>query len=143
MDKLRVADTPLAHWLNRAMGDWVDPETLVRGISQNQLRARCGLSQASIWEILKQGHIPKPETLDTLAEFFQVNVLVLYIYAYLVENSSLEEEARMSLMRIARLLEALPVKESQEFVASLVTESEAMQLAAERWSALERIEASS
>jgi transcriptional regulator with XRE-family HTH domain len=134
MHKLRVADTPLAHWLNRAMANYVDPETLVRGISQNQLRARSGISQATIWEILKQGHTPKPETLSALAEFFNVNPLVLHIYAYLSEDEAIgDEDTRTSLLRIARLMETLPQETQDQFVEELAVQAEAILVASDRW----------
>jgi predicted DNA-binding transcriptional regulator AlpA len=74
-DTVPLADTPLAHWINRAMAAWEDPDTGMLSISQKQLCARTGISTASLYQILKQGHTPKPEVLLTLAAFFMEALL--------------------------------------------------------------------
>lgn len=93
MDRQKVADTPLAQWLNEAMSKWQDPDTQVYGLNQNQLRHKSGLSQASIWGILKKGHTPKPEIVRTLAEFFDVSPSYLFRLAYMPDEPHPDPEA--------------------------------------------------
>ena len=46
--KLKLADTPLAQWLNREMARWQYPETDLFGLSGNKLAALSGISQTLI-----------------------------------------------------------------------------------------------
>jgi len=101
MDQIPVSNTPLAEWLAKAMGQYRDPDTGMYGLSQNQLRKLSGVSQAAIWEILKQGHAPRAEVLIRLAEFFGESPFYLFRLAYLPNEKPERIDALEA--RIARL----------------------------------------
>lgn len=103
-----VALTPLAEWLEKAMREWKDPVTQKRGLSQNRLRNETGLSQASIWEILKKGHIPKPEALVTLARFFGVSPSWLFGLAYAPDEPSLSLRVQSKFIMMSQRVFSLP-----------------------------------
>ena len=87
-----------------------------------------GLSQAQISDILTAGHIPKYETLNKLAEFFQVNHLTLYILAY---AETVPEEHQNGMLRFGKMLQLVPLEESNAFAQSLYAEAEAIVVAQE------------
>jgi transcriptional regulator with XRE-family HTH domain len=126
MDSLAVADTPLANWLNERMAQWQDPETRVYGLSQNQLRERSGVSQTSVWEILKQGHTPKPDVLIRLAEFFDVSPVFLFRLAYLPESEGFTPEVLSKLDQLERILARMPRSVQLLAVDSLIVQARAL-----------------
>jgi transcriptional regulator with XRE-family HTH domain len=119
--KLSLASTPLAKWLAWRMATWIDPETLVPGLSQNRLHELAGISQAQLHEILKQGHAPKPETLDLLARFFGLSPVTLYRIAYLGEQ---EPGLLDKLDRLDRILSSLPSNVAEVLLQQILEEVE-------------------
>jgi lambda repressor-like predicted transcriptional regulator len=80
--RLPIVDTPLANWLNERMARWQDPETRVYGLTSRQLALHAGISTTEVLDIMKQGHTPKGEALNSLALFFNVEPEVLWDLAY-------------------------------------------------------------
>lgn len=118
----RLANTALAHWLVHRMSRWIDPNTYMPGLSQHKLARLSGVSQAQVHEILKQGHAPKPETLDRLARFFGVGAVYLYRLAYRPDNLSPEILAKID--RLESILEKLPPGIVENFLDSQVAKAE-------------------
>jgi transcriptional regulator with XRE-family HTH domain len=96
MAELRRADTALAEWLAHAMARWINPRTLMPGISQRRLAEETGVSQTQLHAIIKKGHSPGPEILIKFADFFGANRLSLFALAYLSDGEEAAFEVRKS-----------------------------------------------
>jgi transcriptional regulator with XRE-family HTH domain len=134
-DTVPLADTPLAHWINRAMAAWEDPDTGMLSISQKQLCARTGISTASLYQILKQGHTPKPEVLLTLAAFFNVSPMPLFRMAYLTEEeeANVDPTVQAQMTRLEHIVERLPMGAQAHFMEALLGQAQMLAAAVRRW----------
>jgi transcriptional regulator with XRE-family HTH domain len=121
------------------MATWQDPETEVYGLSQNKLRELSGVSQAAIYEILKQGHSPKPEVLIRLAEFFEVSPFTLFRLAYMPdsEESGWSPDIQAQMSRLESILSRVPAPAQVQFLESLLNQARMLATAAEQWTRAE------
>lgn len=84
---LKLADTTLARWLAKKMSQATHHETDMPGISQRYLSQQIDVSQSQLSDILKNGHVPQPNTLFVLADYFDTPYMTMLGIAYLgVEN---------------------------------------------------------
>ena len=132
----KLADTPLARWLEQQRGTYLDPETGRYGLSQNEMARRVGVSQAQLSAILADGHIPKSEFLNTLAEFFGVSPVLLYRLAYLPESEdpSFPTEIYDKLVELETILADLPHQVQLRFINDVLNYAELHAAAVEKWS---------
>lgn len=82
MDKRELADTELARWLAAQMATFRASKNSMPGLSQQELAKRAGVSQSTIFCILKQGRVPNPETLRLVGDVFEVPLEDLVHVAY-------------------------------------------------------------
>jgi transcriptional regulator with XRE-family HTH domain len=66
-------DSPLAQWLRAQLDK--------RGLTQNQVAVYAGVSAATLTDILRNGHIPKAETLCRLADYFDASRIDVFVLA--------------------------------------------------------------
>jgi transcriptional regulator with XRE-family HTH domain len=139
-----VADTHLARWLNHQMAEWEDPKTGRRGLSVNRLAKLSRVSQTSVFEILKEGTIPKAETLVKFAEFFEVSPMTLFrlVYAPETEERGFPPEIRAKLVEFEDILKNVPDTMQLQFLESLVLQARMLLVAAEQWQNGEMVEES-
>ena len=143
-EELPVADTPLAEWLNERMGEWVDPQTGRRGLSVNKLARLSEVSQTSVFVILKEGRIPRADTLVKLAEFFNVSPMTLFRLVYIEDSGSGIEfslEARAKVIELEQILSEVPVSMQVQFMESLISQAQMLLTVVERWRQVEEGEA--
>ena len=135
MSTRKVADTPLAQWLNAKMGEYADPDTGRRGLSMHGLAQKGGLTQSHIWAILKGDVVPKAEVLTRLAEFFGVSPLTLFRLAYLgpEDQPGFSPEVRAKLLEIEDILAGVPPQARMHLIQLLVTQAQMLKVAAEAW----------
>lgn len=57
---------------NMALAQWLRTQMHARELSHNELARRSGVPGATITRIVRGGHVPRPATLHTLADFFGV-----------------------------------------------------------------------
>ena len=137
----QLADTELARWLDKKRATWYDEETGRYGLSGNELARRVGISQAQLSTILSEGHIPKAEHLNLIAEFFEVSPMLLYRLAYLPESEGDEEfpkEIRDKFRKLETILAELPHEVQLRFIDDLLNYAELHSVAAEKWTEYER-----
>ena len=134
MIEKKLADTPLALWLAKAMRDWRNPETGVWGMSQNELARQAGISQSQLSQILKEANVPRHTTLNQLAAVFDVHPFVLYELAYLPpEHESLEPKIRSRLQALVRQISEWPPAVQEEFLARMAQQAEMHEIAHNQW----------
>jgi transcriptional regulator with XRE-family HTH domain len=139
IERKPLANTLLAEWLNDVMADYVDPGTRRRSISQSQLSALGNIPQAVVSEILIKGHIPKPDILNRLASFFDVDPITLYQLAYLPEDTEDEAELAELLGRIRAALRKMPPGMRKQVLADIVTRVEMEDIALSRFEETEKV----
>lgn len=135
-DTLRLADTPLAHWLHGRMSEWTDPDTGVTGLSGNRLADLSGVSQTLIWDILKKGTSqPKADTLVSLAKFFGVAPIHLFRLVYLPESEDddFSPEVKAKFLELENRLTNVPIAAQLEMLEFLMTQMDMLQVAARLW----------
>ncbi len=57
---------------NLALANWLRTQMRQHDITHNELARRSGVPGATITRIVRSGHVPRPATLHTLADFFGV-----------------------------------------------------------------------
>ena len=130
-----VADTPLAQWMNERMSAWVDPQTGRRGLSVNKLAKLSGVSQTAVFEMLKEGSIPRADTLVKFSEFFDVPPMSLFRMVYIEgdEQEKFPAETRAKFMELEEILSDLPAQMQVQFMESLIPTAKMMLTAARAW----------
>jgi transcriptional regulator with XRE-family HTH domain len=129
-----VADTALARWMNQRMSEWVDPQTGRKGLSVNKLAKLSGVSQTSVFEMLKEGTIPKADTLVKFAEFFSVSPMMLFRLVYVSEEAKeFPPETRAKLLELENILLTVPAAMQVQFLESLIPQAQMLLAAVEQW----------
>ena len=82
MDRLELADTELARWLAAEMATYRASAHSMPGISQQELAKKAGVSQSTVFCILKTGRVPNPKTLRLIGGVFDVPLEDLVHVAY-------------------------------------------------------------
>ena len=128
MAEKKMADTPLARWLDRQMAEWQDPETGRRGLSGRSLAAEINCAQSMIWKILKQGAIPGYEILISMGEFFEVGPIFMFRLAYLESEGGeqFSPEARAEFAELEGILEEMPAHAQGHLLRSLVAQAKVL-----------------
>jgi hypothetical protein len=130
----KVDKAPLSQWLNEEMGKALDPETGERGVTAYRLSQLVDLSQTLIWDILKNGKVPRRiDKLIELGRFFGKSPVYMFRLAYLPKQGDLPEEVQHDLLELEDLLSHIPPDLQAQYMSSLLEQAKMMYAAAVRW----------
>jgi plasmid maintenance system antidote protein VapI len=95
----------LSQWLSEQMRD--------RSLGRNALARRSGVSEATLTRIIRYDHVPGPDMIFTLADFFGADRDTVLEIAGLVQLSDLPAEMPAEIRDLARRLYRLPPADRQ------------------------------
>jgi transcriptional regulator with XRE-family HTH domain len=73
---------------NTELGDWLRKQLKRRRLSQNAFVSCTGLSKGTVSDIINKGHVPKPEVLNAIADYFNEPRQKVYQLAGLLASKS-------------------------------------------------------
>lgn len=118
------------------LGDWLKQKMDERGLTYNATAVYAGVGQATISDIINKGHVPRPETLFVLADYFRTSRETVLRLAGILGPANPEEvdpELRAvadELVAIWRELKQLDPESARNLMRVVIMQAEMVRAAA-------------
>ena len=95
------------------LAEWLKAQLLEQRVSRNQVAQAIGVAGTTLTRITKHGHVPGPEIVLALADYFKADRDTLLEIAGIVQLSDLPPEVPPEIRELARRLYRLDAEDRQ------------------------------